>query len=245
MTTMKNTFSEPTLLFEGRNMDFYLQESPRENQIILKDKDGSLFDTFCFSPVPLYRHPYISFENLDRSWNRSGEILPDGWDMQADDIVRLVAEGRKPLGETLWAGKGKRPSEKDVKRRFSLEGRDDLCICWRPDYVINRDLKTKEQVLFIARKGTLGDIYNVDEIIDAYALAGADIDGYRDIMKAWFRSVPIISFFCDPYLPTYSYLTWTDEAADIEFLIRGLAFGYPIETTMDLMREAYENKQGR
>ena len=79
--------------------------------------------------------------------------------------------------------------------------------------------------MIVARKGTLADFFDIDEIVEAYATQGINLN--PELLQPYF-STPLINLFQDRF--------WINPRTLEEWVVTGLGLGYPIESTASLLR---------
>ena len=108
--------------------------------------DGSPIRTYRFNNVPEYKHPYLSWENLDHC---------GGWASDDSYLLSAVQDGKKPAAQYAVINEPvpNVKSDKDTETYYMSE----------PFY----NEGTRNQV-YIARTCSLKDLFDVDSVIDAY-----------------------------------------------------------------------------
>ena len=137
-----------------------------------------------------------------------------GWDCDKDYLYTAVQEGKKPVADIT----------DETLLEISLT--PDIEIWKNPVPTINGP--NKRWNMLVTRKGRLSDYFDIDSIVAAYAAQDFKIDkNSRAALESYF-SVPLIELFQKPFWVT---LRTADEA-----IVAGLGLGYPIESTVSLIR---------
>ena len=108
--------------------------------------DGTAIRTYRFNNVPEYKHPYLSWENLDHC---------GGWASDDSYLLSAVQDGKKPAAQYAVINEpvpNVKP-DKDTETYYMSE----------PFY----NEGTRNQV-YITRTCSLKDLFDVDSVIDAY-----------------------------------------------------------------------------
>ena len=134
-----------------------------------------------------------------------------GWDYDKDYLYTAVQEGKKPVAEITA----------ETLPEISLT--PDIEIWKNPVPTINGP--NKRWNMLVTRKGRLSDYFDIDSIVAAYAAQDFKID--KTVLEKYF-SVPLIELFQNPFWVT---LRTADEA-----IVAGLGLGYPIESTISIIR---------
>lgn len=108
--------------------------------------DGSTIRTYRFNNVPEYKHPYLSWENLDHC---------NGWISDDTYLLTAVHDGKKPAAEYTVIDE----PVPNIKQDKNVE----TYYTSGPFY----GNRTRNQV-YIARTCSLNDLFDIDSIIDAY-----------------------------------------------------------------------------
>lgn len=108
--------------------------------------DGTPIRTYRFNNVPEYKHPYLSWENLDRC---------GGWASDDSYLLSAVQEGKKPAAQYVAINE---PVPE-------IEPSDNIETYYTTDQLYPN--YTRNQVC-ITRTCSLKDIFDIDSIIDAY-----------------------------------------------------------------------------
>ena len=134
-----------------------------------------------------------------------------GWDYDKDYLYTAVQEGKKLVADIT----------NEVLPEILLT--PDIEIWKNPVPTINGSYKLWN--MLVTRKGRLSDYFDIDSIAAAYAAQDFKID--KTALENYF-SVPLIELFQNPFWVT---LRTADEA-----IVTGLGLGYPIESTVSLIR---------
>ena len=137
-----------------------------------------------------------------------------GWDYDKDYLYTAVQEGKKPVAEIT----------DETLPEILLT--PDIEIWKNPVPTINGPHKWWH--MLVTRKGRLSDYFDIDSIVAAYAAQDFKIDKTSKAVLEEYFSVPLITLFQNPFWGT---LRTADEA-----IVTGLGLGYPIESTISLIR---------
>lgn len=200
----------------GETVTFYLY---REEQ------DGKVTVSLCyqFGDQPMitckrffyevcaesYSSPYLSWYNLICCSNNYGPI-------PVVDYMNQAVQNGKKIAATVYPN-----TASDYMQMVAALSEDYYCFPYHT--------KEYQYMLYVSRKGTLADYFDLDQIMDVYRQCGIALDA--DKMKYYFAQE----------------LSWfgNEEACDIEihfctgdekFAVVGLLFGYPVESTIALIK---------
>ena len=137
-----------------------------------------------------------------------------GWDYDKDYLYTAVQECKKPVAEITG----------ETLPEILLT--PDIEIWKNPVPTINGP--NKRWHMLVTRKGRLSDYFDIDSIVAAYAAQDFKIDKTSKAVLEEYFSVPLITLFQNPFWFT---LRTADEA-----IVTGLGLGYPIESTISLIR---------
>ena len=169
-----------------------------------------------FYPVcaEVYQNPYLSWYNLICCSNNYGPIPVVSY------MNESVQNGKK-IAATVYPDDALQYM--DLIARLGEE--DYYCFPFHP--------REYEYMLYVSKKGTLADYFNLDEILSVYKNSGVSLD--EEKMKFYFQQE----------------LSWfgNEEECDIEIhkclgdeklAITGLLFGYPVESTVALIKKTID-----
>lgn len=182
---------------------------------------GDNLMTYRFNNLPFYQHQFLSWSNQD---------CCNGWPYDEDQILKNIAEGRKPAGD--YTVRGAKSAESAVKhlmdklRQFGL--REDVSICLLSEGVMWDGSHTYDFGLCL-RNRRLKDIYDLDEILEAYRKQGVDFLD-REILETY-MSQPLENMLSGEF-NDYNYF---NAKSDEEDVITGLLLGYPLESTASIL----------
>ena len=108
--------------------------------------DGTPIRTYRFNNVPEYKHPYLSWENLDHC---------GGWASDDSYLLSAVQDGKKPAAQCVAINE---PVPE-------IEPGNNIETYYTTEQIY--DNYTRNQV-YITRTCSLKDIFDIDSIIDAY-----------------------------------------------------------------------------
>ena len=137
-----------------------------------------------------------------------------GWNYDRDYLYKAVQEAKK-----LVAG-----ITDETLPEISLT--PDIEIWKNPVPTTNGPYKWWH--MLVTRKGRLSDYFDIDSIAAAYAAQDFKIDKTSMAALEKYFSVPLIELFQNPFWVT---LRTADEA-----IVAGLGLGYPIESTVSIIR---------
>ena len=158
--------------------------------------DGTSIRTYRFNNVPEYKHPYLSWENLDHC---------GGWATDDSYLLSAVHAGKKPAAQYYYGY----DSVPEMKESMGVE----VFVKHISDWV------------FIARTCSVKDLFDLDDIINAYMAQ----DIYLDREK-------LIPYMSRPIMDLMKEEFWIDPETIYEMVITGLMLGYPIESTASILQ---------
>ena len=164
--------------------------------------DGSTIRTYRFNNVAEYQHPYLSWENLDHC---------GGWASDDTYLLTAVQDGKKAAAQYAEINK---PIP-------NVEHGNDVEVYHMSEQI--HDNYTRNQV-YITRKCTMNDIFDIDSIIDAYRKHDIFLDK-EDLMPYMER--PIMDLMKEEF--------YVNQRSEAELVITGLMLGYPIESTASIL----------
>ena len=149
--------------------------------------DGTSIRTYRFNNVPEYKHPYLSWENLDHC---------GGWASDDAYLLSAVQEEKKPAAQYARINS----PVPVIKPENGIE------VYYISDQIY--DNYTRNQV-YITRTCSLQDIFDIDSIIDAYNKHDIILD--REELMPYMEK-PIMDlmkkvFFLDPESDTELVIT--------------------------------------
>ena len=188
----------------------------KRSRVDVVNKYGENLATYRFNNIPLYEHPYMSWQNLD---------CCNGWMHDEDYLLTAVQEGKKLVAGIYVNSVDIQEIQDKLK---ALEGSiDDAKECFAiVDKHINGEMLFVGTI--ITRKGTLADFYDIDEIIAAYKMQGVDVD--KDKLDAYFH-VELKELFSG----NYRSFDYGNPKTATELIVCGLGLGYPLESTAFLL----------
>lgn len=139
--------SNRTVLHKSSNgIQIVREDYKNRSKVSVIGFNGYNLRTYRFNNVPEYKHPYLSWENLDHC---------GGWASDDSYILSAVQDGKKPAAQYAVINEpvpNVKP-DKDTETYYMSE----------PFY----NEGTRNQV-YIARTCSLKDLFDVDSVIDAY-----------------------------------------------------------------------------
>ena len=175
---------------------------------------------FRFANVPFYKHPYLSWENLDccGKWAFNKTYLES---CAVQNHKKLVAEIKDVTMNTTnidkWAD----------TLKFDLDQTDTY------KKVVERTFGRNINILIVSRKGCLGDFFKLEEILHIYELHGITKYDLGKMKTLWY--IPLIELFSQAGVEhgfDYDNIKTVEDS-----IINGLAFGYPIESTVGFINK--------
>ena len=141
---MKN----PTVLHENsKGIKIVREDYKNRSKVCVIGFDGISMRTYRFNNVPEYKHPYLSWENLDHC---------GGWATDDTYLLTAVQNGQKPAAQYA-----------EINQSVpNIEPCNGIETCYMSEQIY--DNYTRNQV-YITRTGSLKDIFDIDSIISAYA----------------------------------------------------------------------------
>lgn len=172
-----------------------------------------------------YTTDYLSVENL-RYYKALNDI-----DEEDDYLLNHALQENKRVSCSFWTR-----NELLIRDTFSDRNRYS---------VVSKDAWKKGfKTVFVARKGCLNDYFNIEEISDWYDARGINYNyGVFEIMCNTEMITVMSGGFSHPsksmiYSPIMDIggddILWSFGAAGL--MVSGLLFGYPLESTVDLIR---------
>ncbi len=156
-----------------------------------------------------YQSPYLSWYNLVFCSNNYGPVPI------VEYMNTSVQEGKK-LAATVY------PADIIDQQRMEREMPEDLfCVPFNPlEY---------QYMLYVCKEGCLADYFDLDRLLAVYESCDIKLD--REKMENYF-SMTLISFAANDGPVSLHYCEGNEE-----FAVVGLLFGYPIESTIALIRK--------
>ena len=192
-----------TLLHKNsKGVTIIREDGKKRSKVRVLAPDGHTLHTYRFNNIPPYSHPLLSWANLD---------CCGGWAHDKDYLYTAVQDGKKPVADITS------DSLPDIAPTPDIE-------VWHDPVPTTNGPYTWWHML-VARKGTLADLFDIDEIVAAYDRQGIKIN--PELLQPYF-STPLINLFQD--------LFWINPRTLEEWVVTGLGLGYPIESTASLLR---------
>ena len=188
----------------------------KRSRVDVVNKYGDKLATYRFNNIPLYEHPYMSWQNLD---------CCNGWMHDEDYLLTAVQEGKKLVAGIYVNSVDIQEIQDKLKVLESSIDDDKECFA-----IV--DKHTNGEMLYvgtiIARKGTLADFYDIDEIIAAYKLQDIAVD--KDSLDDYFH-IELKELFSGDY----KAFDYGNPKTATELIVCGLGLGYPLESTAFLL----------
>ena len=197
--------SDRVLLHENsKGVKIVREDMKKRSKVCVLGLDGTSICTYRFNNVPEYKHPYLSWENLDHC---------GGWATDDSYLLTAVHNGKKPAAQyVIYESAPKIETGNGVETYYtSRHG--------YYGYTINQ--------VYITRTCSLKDLFDIDSIIDAYKKHDIWIDK-EDIMP--YMQKPIMDlmkedFFLNPADDTELVITGLMLGYPIESTA-SIIFGY-------------------
>lgn len=164
--------------------------------------------TYRFNNVSIYEHPLLSCDNLDFCY---------GWPCDRDYLLTAVQTGKRLVARITYT-----VIAPDTPAPPSILITDDVDIWHNPVPRTHGTLSYWN--ILVARKGTLADFFDMDEIIAAFRKH--DVYLLKKDLEPNF-SVPLITLFQDEI--------WVNQGKIGDFVCGRLGLGYPIESTASIL----------
>lgn len=168
---------------------------------------------FFFPVQAEYENPLLSWYNLICCSNNYGPI-------PVVSYMNTSVQNGKKLAATIY------PESAEIYMQTLAQVGDDFH-CF-PYHTLEY-----QYMLYISRKGSLADYFDLDEILGIYESCDVHLDrekmeDYFSRELSWFGNedgCPIRIHFCE---------------GDEEFAVTGLLFGYPVESTVAVIRKTID-----
>ena len=172
------------LLHENsRGIKIIREDMVKRSVIKVLRPDGTASRTYRMNNIPFYSHPLLSWANLD---------CCDGWAFDKEYLFTAVQSGKKPVADI------------DDTVLPEITPTDNFDVWY--DTKVTRNGPYVLHHMLIARKCSLADLYDLDEIVEAYKKQ--DVSVYKLGLESFFYT---------------------------ELITAGLGLGYPIETTASIL----------
>lgn len=192
-----------TLLHENsKGIKIIREDAVKRSKVRVLDKSGRTICTYRFNNIPFYSHPLMSWANLD---------CCGSWSYDEDYLLTAVQEGRKPVADIA------------LHSLPDITATDAYDVWYNPVPTTNGSYTWHH--MLIARKATLSDLFDIDDLVAAYSAQGVMIDSGQ--LRPDF-STPLITLFQDRF--------WVNPASQAELIVTGLGLGYPIESTASIIQ---------
>ncbi len=218
--------AEQTLIFEqsydvGQELVFSLYREQQEDRVTVTlcyhfpgvEMEPVTVMRIFFPAAAEYLSPWLSWYNLICCSNNYGPIPVVSY------MNRAVQNGKK-VAATIYP-----ESNMDYMQILKEVGDDYYCYPYHPDEYI--------YLLYISRKGTLADYFDLDEILRVYTSCDVHLD--EDKMREFFER-ELSWFGNEDICPIRLHNCLGEE----ELAVTGLLFGYPVESTVALIRKEIE-----
>ena len=130
----------PTVLHENsKGIKIIREDYKKRSKVCVIGFDGTSIRTYRFNNVPEYKHPYLSWENLDHC---------GGWASDDTYLLSAVHDGKKPAAQYYYGYN----SVPKIRKSRDVEV----------------SIKRISDMVYITRTCSLKDLFNIDDIIKAY-----------------------------------------------------------------------------
>ena len=217
--TIQTEVISPIVLHTAVETGIQFVREDYKKRSAVKVKNGR--KTVCvyhMNNIPFFQNDYLSWENLNccGGWKFDDKYLYTAVQNHKKLVVTITVETDSP---------DKTVVEKTVEN-WNLDLHEcDLFIS--PDYV--KGHKVYWWSVIVARKGTLNDFFDMEEITSAYSLQGLELD--REELQEYF-SVPLIDLFAHKKKD----FDFANPRTVPECVITGLGLGYPLESTVSFIQ---------
>lgn len=195
----------------------------KRSRVDVVNKYGDKLATYRFNNIPLYEHPYMSWQNLD---------CCNGWMHDEDYLLTAVQEGKKLVAGVWFSAE----NEDEIKK--SVEDVESSIDSTKESFAIEDESHNGPRIdvnAVIARKGTIADFYNIDEIEEAYKRQDITID--REELEKYVH-IELMEL----YARHYSGYDYGNPRTETELIVCGLGLGYPLETTAYILKKYWGMK---
>lgn len=123
----------------SKGIQIVREDYKNRSKVCVLGFDGTSIRTYRFNNVPEYKHPYLSWENLDHC---------GGWVSDDTYLLSAVNEGKKPAAQYYYGYE----SVPKIKKNKNIEVFIEYIHNW----------------ILITRTCSLKDLFDIDSVIDAY-----------------------------------------------------------------------------
>lgn len=157
-----------------------------------------------------FQSPYLSWYNLICCSNNYGPI-------PVVDYMNYAVQKNKKLAATVYP-----KTAEEYMQMIGTVGDEYYCYPYHT--------REYQYMLYVSRKGSLSDYFDLDQILSVYGACGIELDAEK--MKKYFQKE--LSYFgneeeCEIQLH--------DCLGQEELAVTGLLFGYPVESTVALLKK--------
>lgn len=183
--------------------------------------DGSTIRTYRMNNIADYKHPMMSWNNL---------LMCGGWASDNLDGIKAVNRGSKPICTVIVRTKDNDTKQMEAEAdKLGLKQKGyGFMVLLEPWHLWNGEWNWV--LAAVPEDTTLNDLYDLDEIREAYEAQGIvflDEDWRRTENFAKMQLVELVS--------GYEIMSPTDY---MELVTTGMLFGYPIESTASIIFES-------
>lgn len=216
-----------TVLFEDNYGNRFVRSDGTKRSVVnIVDPNGRNQKAYRMNNVPVYEHPYLSWQNLD---------CCNGWWISDEDEAYLntaVQMDRKLISEiTLEFPEIVEEPSRDLLHNLVAERLAVLCPNLNPEretWRIDRTDRVYPNLFIcnvvIIRKCCLADFFDAGEVAAAYHR-----QSYEYITKD--ALMPYFQIELTELFPDYDSIV-SPCKTDLRCILTGLALGYPIESTV-------------
>lgn len=160
-----------------------------------------------------YEHPWLSWYNLICCSNNYGPI-------PVVSYMNYAVQNDKKLAATIYP-----ETAAEYMKILADVGDEYYCFPYHP--------KEYRYMMFLSRKGTLADYFELDRILEVYSVCGVSLD--RQKMESYFGQ-ELSWFGNEEECPIEIHNCLGEE----ELATVGLLFGYPVESTIALIQKTID-----
>ena len=216
-----------SLLYASPSGTRYLRRDEAGESTVSVEQGGACVMRYSFPNVPLFSHPMLSWRNLDccGKWSFDEEYL----------LYDAVQTGQKAVAQIIRYAPEREELASLSQKILAQAGRP--LTHWQqlrpfrgphgPGYRLD---------LLLRLPGALETYFDREEILAHYGRLGIPEEKLRTERLEQFFRLDLAELFSYDAAEKYGYDFANASRAD-DFIVTGLALGYPIETTASLLKE--------
>ena len=162
-----------TLHENSKGVTIVREDGKRRSKVRVLAPDGHTIQTYRFNNIPPYSHPLLSWANLD---------CCGGWTYDKEYLLTAVQTGKKPVADITSDSLPNITPTPDID-------------VWHDPVPTTNGPYTWWHML-VARKGTLANLFDIDEVVETYATQGINLN--PELLQPYF-STPLINLFQDRF----------------------------------------------